>query len=66
MLANKFDKRFSANFSPKDYTIVIGIINKNHDERPKIPFFSKVSLGYTIKRMKNYGYKIELKNIKKL
>lgn len=66
MLANKFDKRFSANFSPKDYTIVIGIINKNHDKRPKIPFFSKVSLGYTIKRMKNYGYKVELKNIKKL
>lgn len=65
MISNKFEKRFSSNFNPKDYTIVIGIINKYHEERPKIPFFSKVSLGYTIKRMKNLGYRVELKNINK-
>ena len=66
MLANKFNQTFSMDFRPSDYTIIIGIINKYHDERPKIPFFSKVSLGYTIKSMRNYGYKVELKNIKKL
>lgn len=65
MKDNQLDKEFSNNFKTTDYTIIIGIINKYHDERPKIPFFSKVSLGYTIRRMKNLGYKVELKNIKK-
>lgn len=62
----KFDKQFSDNFKPNDYTIIIGIINKYNDERPKIPFFSKVSLRYTINYMKNIGYKVQLKNIKKI
>lgn len=63
---NKFEKKFPTNFNATNYTIVIGIINKYHEERPKIPFFSKVSLGYTIKRMGNFGYKVEIKNINKL
>ena len=63
---NKFEKKFPTNFNATNYTIVIGIINKYHEERPKIPFFSKVSLGYTIKRMRNFGYKVEIKNINKL
>jgi len=63
---NKFEKKFSTDFNATNYTIVIGIINKYHEERPKIPFFSKVSLGYTIKRMRNFGYKVEIKNINKL
>lgn len=65
MVENQFDKKFSKDFKTADYTIIIGIINKYHEERPKIPFFSKVSLGYTIKRMQNLGYKVELKNINK-
>ena len=64
--ANKINKKFNLDFNATEHTIVIGIINKYHEERPKIPFFSKVSLGYTIKRMKNFGYKVELKNINKL
>lgn len=63
---NKFEKKFPTDFNATDYTIVVGIINKYHEERPKIPFFSKVSLRYTIKRMRNFGYKVELKNINKL
>lgn len=63
---NKFEKKFPTDFNATDYTIVVAIINKYHEERPKIPFFSKVSLGYTIKRMRNFGYKVELKNINKL
>lgn len=63
---NKFEKKFPTDFNAADYTIVVAIINKYHEERPKIPFFSKVSLGYTIKRMRNFGYKVELKNINKL
>lgn len=62
----KFDKQFTDDFNPKDYTIIIGIINNYNDERPKIPFFSKVSLRYTINHMKNIGYKVQLKNIKKV
>lgn len=61
-----FDKKFPNDFKTTDYTIIIGIINKYHDERPKIPFFSKVSLRYTINSMKNLGYKVQLKNINKL
>lgn len=62
----KFDKKFPTNFKANDYTIIIGIINKYHDERPKIPFFSKVSLRYAINSMKNLGYKVQLKNINKI
>lgn len=62
----KFDKRLPTNFKATDYTVIIGIINKYHDERPKIPFFSKVSLRYTINSIKNLGYKVQLKNINKI
>lgn len=66
MKDSQLGKDFPPDFKTTDYTIIIGIINKYHEERPKIPFFSKVSLGYTIKRMENFGYKVELKNINKL
>lgn len=62
----KFDRVLPDNYKSSDYTIVIGIINKYHEERPKIPFFSKVALRYTIKRITNFGYKVEIKNIKKI
>lgn len=62
----KFDKKFPNDFRANDYTIIIGIINKYNEERPKIPFFSKVSLRYTINSMKNIGYKVQLKNINKI
>ena len=62
----KFDRVLPDNYKSSDYAIVIGIINKYHEERPKIPFFSKVALRYTIKRITNFGYKVEIKNIKKI
>lgn len=65
MKEQKFDIEFPALFKPNEYTIIIGIINKYHDERPKIPFFSKVALRYTLKRMENLGYTVKLKNINK-
>lgn len=64
MSQQKFEKRFPSDFKASDYTIIIGIINKYEEERPKIPFFSKVAIRYTIKRMKNWGYDVKLKNIK--
>lgn len=54
------------NFNASDYTIVLGIINRYHDERPHIPFFSKVSIKYAYQQIVNLGYNFELKNIKKV
>lgn len=54
------------NFAAINYEVVIAIINKFTDERPKIPFFSKVSLCFTSKNIRNYGYKLSLKNIRNI
>lgn len=50
-------------FNSADYEIVIAIINKFTEERPKIPFFSKVAICFTIKNIKNFGFKVSIKNI---
>lgn len=50
-------------FNSSDYEIVLAIINKFTDERPKIPFFSKVAICFTVKNIKNFGFKVSLKNI---
>lgn len=51
-------------FKSSDYEIVIAIINKFNDERPKIPFFSKVAVCFATTNMKNLGYQVKLKNIR--
>ncbi len=61
-IPNFIDDPFDAN----DYTIVLGIINNHTNERPHIPFFSKVSIKYAYTQIINLGYKFELKNINKL
>ncbi len=50
-------------FSSSEYEIVIAIINKFKDKRPKIPFFSKVAICFATTNMKNLGYDVKLKNI---
>lgn len=50
-------------FNSSDYEIVLAIINKFTDERPKIPFFSKVAICFTVKNITNFGFKVSLKNI---
>ena len=55
--------RVSEPFMPTEYEIVIAIINKFSDERPKIPFFSKVAICFAATNIRNLGYKIKLKNI---
>ena len=54
---------FSKNFISSDYTIVLAIITNSNTDRPKIPFFSKVSIQYAIEGLKRKGYNIEIKNI---
>lgn len=53
-------------FKPSNYTIVLGIISKYNEARPRIPFFSKVAIRYTVKTLLNLGYRIEIKNIHNL
>ena len=54
---------FSNDFNSRDYTIVLAIITNNNSERPQIPFFSKVSIQYTIEGLQRKGYTVQIKNI---
>ena len=54
---------FPRDFIPNDYTIVLAIITNSNADRPKIPFFSKVSIQYAIDGLKRKGYNVEIKNI---
>lgn len=46
-------------------TIILAIISDDEGERPQIPFFSKVALRYTRRRLETDGCKVYIKNIKK-
>lgn len=54
---------FDNSFISSQYTVVLAIITKNNEERPKIPFFSKVSIQYAIDGLRRKGYNVEIKNI---
>ena len=63
---NEMDRYLSKNnYSPQEYKIVYAIIEKGNDgqDRPKIPFFSKVSFRQIIRNLQHYGYQVELKSI---
>lgn len=46
-----------------DYEIIYGIISNVDDDRPHIPFFSKVSIKNATRRLVSYGYTVKLKRI---
>ena len=50
-------------FNTYDYIVVLAIITKKESERPKIPFFSKVTIKYAIQDLIRKGYKVKIKNI---
>ena len=54
---------FDDSFSSSNYTVVLAIITNCNYDRPKIPFFSKVSIQYAIAGLKRKGYNVEIKNI---
>lgn len=56
-------KAFDDTFTSTDYKVILAIITKYQDERPRIPFFSKVSIRYAIEGLSRKGYSVELKNI---
>ena len=66
LIENHITDLIEDDFDASNYTVILGIINKYHDERPKIPFFSKVSIKYAAQLIKNLGYGFEIKNIKKV
>jgi uncharacterized protein (TIGR04141 family) len=59
----KYDAFVDKKFNSNSYKVVIAIINKFTSERPKIPFFSRVSIRYAVRAISNLGYKVEIKNI---
>jgi len=63
LVDNNYNELIDDSFVATSYKVVIAIINKTKDERPKIPFFSRVSIRYTAKTISNMGYRVELKNI---
>lgn len=63
MLAEGYPDVITDSFNSTDYEVVIAIINKFTEARPKIPFFSKVAICFTVKNIQNYGFKVSIKNI---
>lgn len=57
------DKQFLLNKDNK-ITITFGIISKGPEDRPEIPFFSKVAFKYIKRRLETFGCDIYIKNIK--
>lgn len=49
----------------KKYEVIYAIISKYDDERPTIPFFSRVSINNSVKRLQSMDYKVSLKRIKR-
>lgn len=56
-------KLFDDSFNSDDYTIILAIITNKDIDRPKIPFFSKVSIQYAIDGLQRKGYKVKIANI---
>lgn len=46
--------------------VILGIISEKDVERPQIPFFSKVALRYTKRRLETFGCELSIKNIHKI
>lgn len=57
---------FEDNLNPRDYTVIIAIIDKYDDEIPRLPFFSKVSIRYAAQRIRAFGYNVEILKIQNI
>jgi uncharacterized protein (TIGR04141 family) len=47
-----------------DYEVVFAIISNSPDERPNIPFFSRVGIKNVKRRLESFGYSVSIKRIK--
>lgn len=69
--ANLDSQIYSDIYSASNYEVVYAIIdrskasrNRYQDDRPHLPFFSKISLRHAVNILRNYGYNVKLKRIK--
>ena len=51
-------------FHREQYNMVFAIISSSAEERPPVPFFSKITLRNVSQRLEGFGYHVFLKNIK--
>lgn len=52
-------------FRANRYSIVFAVMSKEDNDRPSMPFFSKVILRDTVKSLRAFGYQVYLNNIRK-
>lgn len=55
--------QFPTPFEPNNYKIVVGILSDKTGVRPKIPFFSMVSIRTAMRSIQSRGYTFEIVNI---
>ena len=55
LVADNITDIINDDFNASEYTVILGIINKYQEERPHIPFFSKVSIKYAYQQIVNLG-----------
>lgn len=56
-------KKSIIDFDVSNNKIVYAIISNQKQEKPKIPFFSKITLKHYHYQLKNWGYKVTIRNI---
>lgn len=56
-------KKSIVDFDTSNNKIVYAIISNQKQEKPKIPFFSKITLKHYHYQLKNWGYKVTIRNI---
>ena len=56
-------KKSIIDFDASNNKIVYAIISNQKQEKPKIPFFSKITLKHYHYQLKNWGYKVTIRNI---
>ena len=71
LVNQKMDNDFSVpiepqEFSPSNYEVVYVIAKKDvvENERPEIPFFSKVTLSNAVKQLKRLNYRVSIKGVR--
>ncbi len=65
IMENTRNSDFLLNSSGERPTVILAIISDDDGQRPQIPFFSKVALRYTRRRLETDGCKVYIKNIKR-
>ncbi len=55
--------RFGKSVDPSSCEIVLGVIERGNRDRPNFPFFSRVSLRNTMRRLRSFGFQVSVLSI---